>query len=72
MVKLADLSIDTLVGTKVAADYLGCSQQTIRNWVKEGKLQVVEVMPGGTLKILVIELIRFKDKMQQSAKIRGR
>nr|WP_308545725.1 hypothetical protein [uncultured Lachnoclostridium sp.] len=73
---IEDLSDNALVGTKFAAEYLGCSMQTVRNWIALGEMPNTETTLGGNYRdgnyiIRFKDLKMVKDKMQKSKKIRG-
>ncbi len=67
-VSIEELPDTAVVGTKVASEILDCSVQAVRNWVKEGKLEAYEEMPGGANRFLVLELRRKKESMKNKAK----
>lgn len=71
-VSIEELPDNAVVGTKVASEILNCSVQTIRNWVREGKLEAYVEMLGGANRFLVLELRNKKESMKKSAKEKRR
>lgn len=69
---IEDLPDNATVGTKLASEFLGYSMQTVRVWITNGELPIVEITPGGKYRILVMDLKWFKDKLKQSAEEKRR
>jgi len=53
--------IPKLIGTGEAARILRVSDNTIHRWVKEGRLQVAQVLPSGYRRFELIEVKRLKE-----------
>ena len=74
---IEELPDNALVGTKSAAEYLGCSMQSVRNGIKAGKIPIVGTTLGGNYRggynrIRLKDLKVVKDTMQKSAKEKRR
>lgn len=66
-------NLDRLYSTKYVADMFSVTKETVRNWIKDGKLKGVRLVDGGPWKVKHSDLIAFAnhqhgDQMQRATK----